>query len=214
MTAPWPTPPGAGPRVAHGPCSGATAAGARRAGSSAATSFRTPKAVRRLVASEVADLDVEQNCGGRVSARPEAHSRVACDGPRPVLGQDPGLVPAPEHRMGGDHLAAVPHLQQSVAAANLHRRPGQRERHRVAVRVDAHEVVRRQHAGQWRVEPKRSACRCRHQRVTLPPEAIHRSLVRRPVHPHVGHRRRPLLQLLLTKGQGRRETAVRPGNFA
>ena len=44
--------------------------------------------------------------------------RVAGDRRRPVVGQDPELVPTPEHRMRGDHLAAVTHLQASVAAVS------------------------------------------------------------------------------------------------
>ena len=78
---------------------------------------------------QVPDLDVERNRAGRTPAGRVAQPCVARNRSRPVLRQDPELVPAPEHRMGGDHLAAVPHLQLSVAPANLHRLPDQRERH-------------------------------------------------------------------------------------
>ena len=42
-----------------------------------------------------------------------------------------------------------------------------------------------------------NACRRRDERVTLLREAVDRPLVRRPVHAHIGHRRRRLLQLLV-----------------
>ena len=45
--------------------------------------------------------------------------------------------------MRRDHLAAVTHLQVPVAPAHLDRLPDQRERHRVAVRVDGDQVVGR-----------------------------------------------------------------------
>ena len=126
---------------------------------------------------------VERNRAGRAPARRVAQACVARNRSRPVLRQDPELVPAPEHRMRGDHLAAVPHLQPSVAPAYLHRLPDQHERHRVAVRVHAHQVVGRHHPRQRRLEPERPARRRRHQRVTLPREALHRPLVRRPPSP-------------------------------
>ena len=99
--------------------------------------------------------------------------------------------------MGGDQLAAVPHLQEAVASHHLDRLADQRERHRVAVRVNGDEVVGRHHPRQRRLEPKRPARWRRNQRVTLASEPVNRPLVRRPVHAHVGHRRHPLLQLLV-----------------
>ena len=97
-------------------------------------------------------------------------------------------MPAPEHRMRGDHLAAVPHLQESVAPHHLDRLPDQRKRHRVAIRVDGYQVVGRHHPRQRRLEPERPARHRGHQPVTLPREAVNRPLVRRSVHPHVGDR--------------------------
>ena len=72
-----------------------------------ARSLRTPEAIRCLVAGEVADLDSAQDRTGRRPGGRIAQARIAGDRSRAVLGQDPKLVPAPEHRMAGDDLAAV-----------------------------------------------------------------------------------------------------------
>ena len=91
--------------------------------------------------------------------------------------------------MPGDDLAAVPYLQPSVAPADLYRLPDERERHRVAIGVDTHQLVARHNACQRRLEPESPTGRCQHERRALPRKALDRALVRRPVHTHVGHRR-------------------------
>ena len=180
---------------------------------------KTTFAERNFRASEILSSDHYRSVVGddarslRAPARRVAHARIAGDRPRTVLGQDPELVAPPEHRMRGNHLAAVPHLQESVAAEHLDRLPDQRERHRVAVRVDGDQVVGRHHPRQRRLEPERPARRRWNQGVTLPREAVDRPLVRRPVHRHVGDRRRPRRQLLvevevLTESPARQEIAL------
>src|SRR5262245_42414806 len=104
--------------------------------------MRTPPRRQRLVNREVADFDLGwgptpravRKDGGATPRRPRHRAR-------PMLGPDVDLVLARQLGVLGDEAAAMDDVEATAPARHLDGLPDQREGDRVAIRLEADEVI-------------------------------------------------------------------------
>jgi hypothetical protein len=114
-----------------------------------------------------------------------------------VHGKNAELVLAEEERMGRDEFPTMNDLDLPIADPDLDRLPDQRERDRVAIGLEADQVVVGYDARVAGSEAEAGLGGRRDQGRLLLDEAIVGPLVGRPVDPDVGDLRQPLGELFL-----------------
>src|SRR5438270_295169 len=96
-----------------------------------------------------------------------------------------------------DELVTVPDSQPLALALDIHRLPNQAKRHRVAVRLKAHEPILGNDAGHAASERKAGLPANNEEVLALALEALDGPLMRGAVHALIGDVEVPLIELLL-----------------
>jgi len=119
----------------------ASRSGDRRGGSYLGIPRRGPQ--QGVVDGEVSDFDLSERRrrAAQAAARRADPAGGARDGARAVLGQDAELMLARHFRMLGHDGPPMNDRDAAGAAQDLDRLADERERHRIAIGLEAHEVV-------------------------------------------------------------------------
>src|SRR5215468_10364970 len=151
-----------------------------------------------VVDGEIPDLDVgERRRGAGPSTRGTQAAGRACDRTRAMLGQDTQLMLAGQFGMLRHERAAVKDRETAGATQDLDGLADERERHRIAVGLEADEIVVGHDAELPGLEPEARMAGGADQVALLVAEAINRALVGGPMDPAVGDLGHPLPELLV-----------------
>ena len=118
------------------------------------------------------------------------------DRPRAVFGQDVHLILARQRFVLGDEAPAMREMKTAAPPGDLDGLPDEREGHRVAIRLEAHQVVVRHPPRLARLQTEAGLAAGGDERALLAGEAVGRALVGRAVDPHVSDLGLPLAKLL------------------
>src|SRR3989449_6757846 len=165
--------------------------------SSWAALMSSRRGAEHLVDGEIPDLDLGE---GRPAARARERGRDPAGGPgdgaRAMFGPDAELMLAGQLVVLGDEAPAVSDVQPTPAPGALHGLADEGEGDRVAIRLEAHEVILGDAPRLARLQAEAGLTPRGDQMAPLVDEAVGGALMGGAVNPHVGDLGLPLAELL------------------
>jgi len=162
-------------------------------------SIPRPGPQQGVVDGEVPDLDLgeRRRRAAHRTARGADPAGRARTGVRAMLGQDAELVLARQFQMLGHDGPPVKDRNAAGAAQDLDRLADERERHRIAIGLEAHEIILGYDTRLPGLQAEAGVPGGANQVALLLDEALNRPLVRGPVDPLIGDLGHPLPELFV-----------------